>query len=368
VGPTLLELPLHQAKKNDSWAQKEIFGPLAHVIEYESLAEAVELFNSSEYALTVGIYSQSQDDIDFLLKFLRAGNIYVNRPNTGARVGIEPFGGFKLSGTGPKAGGGDYLREFHFVLPVEVQKSELSFDWARDSGYELLTPRPSFSSATTSVLKLENFWNAFLLKFEEFLSQQSDKEREDLIFFTSFFKKNLGHHLNGKHLNFVIPGQLSFNDKSLIKDSGLFVMINPFPSARCVHYLISALSLGTGISVACLTQDSFVTWRSILDLAWKSGFSKSNIDCTLISPESVQELMMRSDYSFIYADEFVKFKDVFYHRMFDGEALSQNMRLVLSEVDGVDLSNPTEVLNLFVWARSFAINTMRHGAPLEYNS
>lgn len=70
-------------------AQREIFGPVIHLIEFTSLIEAVEIFNGTEYALTGGVFSQSQDDIDFLLKFLRAGNLYVNRPNTGARAPLS---------------------------------------------------------------------------------------------------------------------------------------------------------------------------------------------------------------------------------------------------------------------------------------
>src|SRR5690606_1134700 len=145
VGPALFELPSAQAKKKDSWAQREIFGPVIHLVEYNSLIEAVELFNGTEYALTGGIYSQSQDDIDFLLKFLRSGNLYVNRPNTGARVAIEPFGGFKLSGTGPKAGGPDYLWQFHYPM-VSVDAPRENKAWAQDTGYHLPLPRASLIS------------------------------------------------------------------------------------------------------------------------------------------------------------------------------------------------------------------------------
>jgi RHH-type proline utilization regulon transcriptional repressor/proline dehydrogenase/delta 1-pyrroline-5-carboxylate dehydrogenase len=364
VGPALFELPGHQARKKESWAQREIFGPVIHLTEYESLIEAIELFNGTEYALTGGIYSQSQDDIDFLLKFLRAGNLYVNRPNTGARVAIEPFGGFKLSGTGPKAGGVDYLKEFHFPISLEDPNLE-NPQWAKDSGYELLVPRPSLISVNGRVARFYHFGKLFLDQYELIMGTVNEKEKGQLSQFVDWVKDNLDHYLNGRHLNFVIPGQLSYNDKSLVKESGLFITVSPRPTVKSVHYLFAALALGSGVSVVCLTNEAYETWKGILELAWKSGFSKTNIDCSLISPERLKEVMKDPHFSYVYAGHLAQFKDVLYKNILDGAALSETMRLILSEVDGVAITQNEQVLDQFVWVRSLAINTMRHGAPLE---
>lgn len=367
VGPALFELPAYQSRKKESWAQREIFGPVIHITEYESLIEAVELFNGTEYALTGGIYSQSQDDIDFLLKFLRAGNLYVNRPNTGARVGIEPFGGFKLSGTGPKAGGTDYVKEFHFLLSTQ-DTPRGDAKWAKDSGYQLMVPRPSLISVAGRVSRFESFSRSFLEQYELFMGSVNEKDKAQLTQFIIWIKENLEHYITGKHLNFVIPGQLSYNDKSIIKESGLFVTISDRPSVKSIHYLFGALALGCGVSVACVTDESYNTWKGILDLAWKAGFSKTNIDCTLISPESLNNVLKEPHYSFVYAGRFVQYRDVVFKNLLEGKALSENMRLILSEADGVLISDPANVLDQFVWVRSLAINTMRHGAPLELNA
>lgn len=367
VGPALFELPPYQARKKESWAQREIFGPVIHITEYESMIEAVELFNGTEYALTGGIYSQSQDDIDFLVRFLRAGNLYVNRPNTGARVAIEPFGGFKMSGTGPKAGGTDYVKEFHYLLSTQ-DTDKLEPKWAKDSGYQLLTPRPSLISVAGRVSRFEHFGRSFLEQYELFMGTVNEKDKASLTSFIEWIKSNLDHYLTGKHLNFVIPGQLSYNDKSIIKESGLFVAVSGKPSVKSIYYIFGALALGTGVSVACVTEEAFKTWKGILDLAWKAGFSKTNIDCSLVSPDTVQNLMKEAHYSFVYAGHFVQFHDVLYKNLLDGKALSETMRLILSEVDGVSLQDPNQVLDQFVWVRSLAINTMRHGAPLELNA
>lgn len=367
VGPALFELPPHQSCKKESWAQREIFGPVIHIVEFETMIEAVELFNSTEYALTGGIYSQSQDDIDFLLRFLRAGNLYVNRPNTGARVGIEPFGGFKLSGTGPKAGGPDYVKEFHFTLDtLDTPRSEAK--WAKDSGYQLLVPRPSLISIAGRISRFETFASSFLEQYELFMGSVNEKEKSHLRQFVTWVKENLDNYLKSKHLNFVIPGQLSYNDKSIIKDAGLFVTISGRPSVKSIHYLFGALALGSGVSFACVTEESYHLWKGILELAWKSGFSKTNIDCTLTSPESLGQLLKGPNYSFVYAGRLVQYREVVYKNLLEGQALSENMRLILSEADGVSLSQPSQVLDQFIWVRSLAINTMRHGAPLELNA
>jgi len=93
-------------------ANEEIFGPVLSVMRAANLDEAIAMANATSYALTGGIYSRSPDRVEFAARSLEAGNLYVNRKITGAVVGRQPFGGFRLSGTGHKAGGPDYLLQF----------------------------------------------------------------------------------------------------------------------------------------------------------------------------------------------------------------------------------------------------------------
>jgi RHH-type transcriptional regulator, proline utilization regulon repressor / proline dehydrogenase / delta 1-pyrroline-5-carboxylate dehydrogenase len=367
VGPAVFEIPAHQAMKKDSWAQREVFGPVIHVVEYESLIEAVELFNGTEYALTGGIYSQSQDDIDFLLQFLRSGNLYVNRPNTGARVGIEPFGGFKMSGTGPKAGGTEYMREFHFPLVHQDQRFG-DVKWAQDTGYILNTPRPSLISIKGRISRFEIFSLDFMEKYELFMGTVSEKDKREITQFIKWVKDHLEEYLNGKHLNFVIPGQLSYNDKSLIKEAGLFVAVSGRPGVRALQYFLGAMALGSGISIAALTPEAYETWKSILDIAWKSGFAKSNLDVAMMSPDSLKNILRSPHYSFVYAGSYVKMHKELYEDLLQGESLTKDMRRIFSDADGVTHTDAQMVLDQLVWTRSLAINTMRHGAPLELST
>jgi RHH-type proline utilization regulon transcriptional repressor/proline dehydrogenase/delta 1-pyrroline-5-carboxylate dehydrogenase len=102
-------------------AREEIFGPVLSVIKVPDLDEAFEVANGTDYALTAGFFSRSPANIDRAKAEIEAGNVYINRSCTGAVVGRHPFGGFKMSGGGTKAGGADYLLQF--LLPRVVTEN-----------------------------------------------------------------------------------------------------------------------------------------------------------------------------------------------------------------------------------------------------
>ncbi len=93
-------------------AQEEIFGPLVVILGAGDIDEAIEIANSTPYALTGGLYSRSPDNIGKVNRRFAVGNLYINRKITGAIVGRQPFGGGAMSGVGSKAGGADYLLQF----------------------------------------------------------------------------------------------------------------------------------------------------------------------------------------------------------------------------------------------------------------
>ncbi|KQZ68162.1 integrase [Rhodanobacter sp. Root561] len=93
---------------------REVFGPVLHVIRWKGseLKQIVDQINATGYGLTLGIHSRINDTVDYIASHARVGNCYVNRNQIGAVVGVQPFGGECLSGTGPKAGGPHYLLRF----------------------------------------------------------------------------------------------------------------------------------------------------------------------------------------------------------------------------------------------------------------
>jgi 1-pyrroline-5-carboxylate dehydrogenase len=97
---------------NDRIAQHEVFGPVLAVIKARDFDDAIAIANETEFGLTGGLYSRNPERIKRAKHEFHVGNLYVNRKITGALVGIQPFGGFKMSGSNAKAGGPDYLRLF----------------------------------------------------------------------------------------------------------------------------------------------------------------------------------------------------------------------------------------------------------------
>ena len=108
VAPALFEL------SDMSQLEGEVFGPILHVIRYQAdrLSAVVDAINATGYGLTLGVHSRIEATADFVARHARVGNIYVNRNQIGATVGVQPFGGMGLSGTGPKVGGPHYLPRF----------------------------------------------------------------------------------------------------------------------------------------------------------------------------------------------------------------------------------------------------------------
>jgi RHH-type proline utilization regulon transcriptional repressor/proline dehydrogenase/delta 1-pyrroline-5-carboxylate dehydrogenase len=119
VGPTIFA----DVPETAAIAQEEIFGPVLSVIRAKDLDDALRIANGTKYALTGAVYSRSPKNITKVKRRFRVGNLYVNRKCTGALVHRQPFGGFKLSGIGSKAGGPDYLLQF--VLPRTITENTM---------------------------------------------------------------------------------------------------------------------------------------------------------------------------------------------------------------------------------------------------
>ena len=94
--------------------EREVFGPILHVVRYRAgdLDRVVDAINGTGYGLTTAVHSRVDETVEYLVSRIKAGNAYVNRSQIGAVVGVQPFGGEGLSGTGPKAGGPRYLHRY----------------------------------------------------------------------------------------------------------------------------------------------------------------------------------------------------------------------------------------------------------------
>jgi RHH-type proline utilization regulon transcriptional repressor/proline dehydrogenase/delta 1-pyrroline-5-carboxylate dehydrogenase len=130
VRPTLIEL--------DRLAEleREVFGPVLHVVRYRrrDLAAMIEQINATGYGLTLGIHSRIDETIAQVVAAAHAGNVYVNRNMVGAVVGVQPFGGEGLSGTGPKAGGPLYLYRLLSKRPDDAMARAFDAAGVDDAG------------------------------------------------------------------------------------------------------------------------------------------------------------------------------------------------------------------------------------------
>jgi RHH-type proline utilization regulon transcriptional repressor/proline dehydrogenase/delta 1-pyrroline-5-carboxylate dehydrogenase len=127
VGPTIVT----DVSPRAAIAQEEVFGPVLVVLKARDFAEALEIAQSTSYALTGGLYSRSPAHIEQARQDFRVGNLYINRKITGALVGCQPFGGLGLSGIGSKAGGPDYLLQF--LEPRTISENTLRRGFAPGS-------------------------------------------------------------------------------------------------------------------------------------------------------------------------------------------------------------------------------------------
>jgi RHH-type transcriptional regulator, proline utilization regulon repressor / proline dehydrogenase / delta 1-pyrroline-5-carboxylate dehydrogenase len=142
VAPHLIKLD----KVSD--LEREIFGPVLHVVTFKArdIMKIVDEINATGYGLTFGIHSRIDGRVDQICQRIHAGNIYVNRNQIGAVVGVQPFGGDGLSGTGPKAGGPLYVRRFADLpadsAPLSTGSRELAGPTGESNTY-ILAPRKS---------------------------------------------------------------------------------------------------------------------------------------------------------------------------------------------------------------------------------
>ncbi|EOW2396823.1 trifunctional transcriptional regulator/proline dehydrogenase/L-glutamate gamma-semialdehyde dehydrogenase [Cronobacter sakazakii] len=141
VMPTLIELESFDEMK------KEVFGPVLHVVRYNrnNLAGLIEQINKAGYGLTLGVHTRIDETIAQVTGSAHVGNLYVNRNMVGAVVGVQPFGGEGLSGTGPKAGGPLYLYRLLASRPETAVQTTLERHdarYAQDAQVKALITRP----------------------------------------------------------------------------------------------------------------------------------------------------------------------------------------------------------------------------------
>ncbi len=315
VGPVVLAFAESQIPPV-SLAHREQFGPIVHIIPFDDLPTGVRIANETPYALTGGVFSQSQADIDFVVAALRCGNVYVNRPITGARVAVEPFGGFQLSGTGPKAGGPGYVQAFTYapVAPGPLDAQTLALIDNR-CGQPAERPRA-----------LPPLDDARLHPLVQALAEGEATRR--------------------------IPGQETFTTWSLPRGATLVLTGNAHPLAGTLAHAQAAHAMGNPVTVLALSDGALATWRTLDRFALERVSDIARLQELLNAPRWATVILDGDATDFAPLVELVA----------QVPTEARDVRQVLL---GAQATPPLpELLKLHAHARTVAVHTMRHGAPL----
>ncbi len=140
--------------------KKEVFGPCVHLVRFKGkeIGKVIDRINSTGFGLTMGIHSRIEERAYELARLSRAGNVYINRNMIGAIVGVQPFGGRGLSGTGPKAGGPNYLPRLMKENATPIKASQVE-NYADDVAIQSdSTAVAETNKLMTSAMGIENQW------------------------------------------------------------------------------------------------------------------------------------------------------------------------------------------------------------------
>lgn len=167
---SLFVVPTAIALNKLSDLEREIFGPVLHVISFKSteIKQVLAAINASGYGLTLGIHSRLDDRVQELTSEAHVGNIYVNRNQIGAVVGVQPFGGEGLSGTGPKAGGSYYLARFSQARVPALKLQAISVP-----SYTASLPLLGVQEFAAKAKPAQSTWDELFLKRAALLSAAS---------------------------------------------------------------------------------------------------------------------------------------------------------------------------------------------------
>jgi len=363
VAPMLVEVTKESALDKENYAQKEVFGPIVHLVAYDDLDEAIEIFNATDYALTGGIFAQSQDDIDYLSSNLLAGNLYINRPNTGARVAIEPFGGFKMSGTGPKAGSAQYLRPF--LIMKKHKKDALGNNPNNIKiSQKFAMVRESKIASYYRINKVKEFIETVLNRYEVFFLSIDEKGKDALVNLLEYLNQGMADLDQREFINRVIPGQFNFDKKDVPLGVGIMVSSCEKLDLQQFLNLVFNLLIGNGISVISTNKEGFKAWENIVNTAYISGLSIYNVNALKMNHQDLLKTLREEIYDFVYIDKHIADIEELMSCALNTK-LDQKLKKIFISEEWEDWDDFDSFLYKLTSARSFAINTMRHGAPLE---
>ena len=178
------------------------------------------------------------------------------------------------------------------------------------------------------------------------------------------YKESLDFKSNA-HDNRVIPGQLSYNDYILSHDRVVILAFEQRAYFSSLMQFLAALSLGMGVTILARNEQSKIWWERILSLFRPYGFKKDQVDVFFTTENNMIETLKNPELGVLIVDGNEKKLQQILPMIFENIEKSKWMKRILTPFDSPAISNFEGILKPFLLVRSFAVNTMRHGAPLN---
>lgn len=254
--------------------EEEIFGPVLHVVPFDAddLLASIDHVNSLGFGLTMGLHTRIDDTMEEVAAKARVGNLYVNRNQIGAVVGVQPFGGEALSGTGPKAGGNQYVANLQRTETFEHQVSNWTIN--EQTPPPLLNQQIEHLSATLNNIGLDkSARRANFIEAARKAGENGDAHAVEVLRQAA----SLTHDIESP---VELPGPTGESNTVLIKSRGIILCLGP-EIASTVNQVARALALGNGVicndSLAAGLKHSLTGTpleSSILGTALSNGVSR----------------------------------------------------------------------------------------------
>ncbi len=344
LGPLVIELPAWRAREARTTTE-ELFGPILALIPFATEEEAYAVANGTDYGLAAGVFSRSPATIERAARALEAGNIYANRAITAARVGVEPFGGMKMSGTGPKAGGADYL--WAFVRRTDAPAGECHAPQeASPSGGE--TRRPALPSGGWDEeldARIDVVERAAVLLAEDGRSEDASA----LLTAAQAARRELGR----PQPTIPVAGQRT----ELRYDTPRGVGLLHAAGRDAAWWLVAPLLAGNALALF-----SSPALPPVVDALLRAGMAPE-----AVRPGGGVDSMLRAarrpEVAFAASDGGAGFARALNRELGATAPGQRSLKALFSRLDGPQAGEPGFVRR-FAWPRVVAVRTLRHGADL----
>lgn len=365
LGPMLVEMDFKKSFES-AITQEEIFGPILPIVPFETEPDLIRAMNSTTYAMTAGIITRSPSAVRRLTSAIRAGDIYVNREITGARVGIEPFGGFQLSGTGPQAGSKEYIFAFAKRSNSQplIDETRLSFTEASSSeSVPEIEPWNAAPETRRTVLSkgFTEIMDSIGYKAETYPGFNSGTIRLALQTASIVFTQS--KEITQRDFTIGLPGQANHRDWSTQRGTCLVTTSGSTPLPDILSFWFGVLLAGNGALLAPAPMHQQLCEAFVSQLV-RAGVPKSALK---MAPESSLKDIAGSTVAFVVADLPADLIHELYACLAETKEGELNIRALFTPQDMI---RPGEdgFLRQFALPKMIAIRTMRRGADIGRSS